>query len=1031
MLAASASGAGFALSLFSAKSELAQLSSELVQDLGQRLRGLDRFSRTERLAAAHSVVALTAYFETLACADLPFDAAKLELTKSEQVALAQGRPAGSNRLRALAAALLQADVPMPAPQWPYELTVEAMRGFYEHLSDEIVRFVAGLAVYEQLDETTQRHFIQRLSGEMPGRSVGRYEELFRQFAVEFPEVAFWANLVDQQATRAEIRRLGCGLAGLEQMLANIESGRMPDERRLSLSRAYRKVLNRPIFTAGEIAEGLRLPALADAYVNPYFRVAEAIVAERLAEESWWNEQPTRDDLEGFLAGHLTAPQAVEAPLLLLGQPGSGKSVLTKVLAARLPPDKFLVVRVVLRDVAADADVQSQIEHAVRSATGESIAWPDLARSTGGALPIVLLDGFDELLQATGVSQTDYLKRITTFQAREADQGRPVAVLVTSRTAVADRAQPVPGMVVLRLEPFRDPHIKKWLEVWNDTNAAAFARRGLQPLALQTALAHTELASQPLLLLMLALYDADGNPLQNGDAPLGMAELYERLLTRFAEREVGKSGVTLAAAELADAVERELLRLSVVAFAMFNRGRQWVTETELDADLTALLGQADNQATPAGLRAPLTAAQTVIGRFFFVYEAQATRDNTQLRTYEFLHATFGEYLIARLVTREVGDFADAVQFAASRSRPTPADDAFLHALLSFMPLTMRGTIVAFTAERLRAQPESRCHLLSTVLLRLFRDSLSPRHDTLFDDYNPLATLPVPQRYAAYTANLIILAVLTKGQVTGTDLFPTAADPAKEWRRIAFLWRSQLPEEGWTGLIYAVIVDRIWHDDQRDILLRPAETEQHPLWNCDPLWSYNSILVHKNYSGWQYISDAMLRDQARFTCDTGDDSLAHALEPLAGVLDTAVSYFQKVGPDRSHAVSAANALITLWMKSSMDSPADELTAAYDTCLEIMIYGFPPFDTVTRERFRTLVLRQLASDQPRVSQSWLGSALAQIRKAAESKKTEERSDLLRLAREMLPELMAASSSDTTKTSHVIRADGLGPTLDGSAQA
>jgi len=54
--------------------------------------------------------------------------------------------------------------------------------------------------------------------------------------------------------------------------------------------------------------------------------------------------------------------------------------------------------------------------------------------------VVLLDGFDELLQATGVSQSDYLLKLARFQQREADQGRPVIVLVTSRTAVADRVR---------------------------------------------------------------------------------------------------------------------------------------------------------------------------------------------------------------------------------------------------------------------------------------------------------------------------------------------------------------------------------------------------------------------------------------------------------------------------------------------------------------------------------------------------------------------------------------------------------------
>lgn len=89
-------------------------------------------------------------------------------------------------------------------------------------------------------------------------------------------------------------------------------------------------------------------------------------------------------------------------------------------------------------------------------------------------------------------------------------------------------------------------------------------------------------------------------------------------------------------------------------------------------------------------------------------------------------------MARLVCRELGDLADAAQLSASRARPALADDAFLHALLSFMPLTMRGTITSFLTERLRALHEPRCQQLSAVLLGLFRDSLGPRHDTRYGD-----------------------------------------------------------------------------------------------------------------------------------------------------------------------------------------------------------------------------------------------------------------------------------------------------------
>jgi len=182
LLAATAAGSGFALSLFEARSELVRLSGELVAGLGERLRGLDRFRRSERLAAAHAIIVLVAYFEALGGVDLPFDVRELELTKAEQVGLAGGNAASSDRLRTLAAALLRADVPMPAPQWPYEHTIKALHDFYAYLSEQLLQFVSGLAVYDRLDETRRENFAATLSDTVPERAVSGYGELFRRLA---------------------------------------------------------------------------------------------------------------------------------------------------------------------------------------------------------------------------------------------------------------------------------------------------------------------------------------------------------------------------------------------------------------------------------------------------------------------------------------------------------------------------------------------------------------------------------------------------------------------------------------------------------------------------------------------------------------------------------------------------------------------------------------------------------------------------------------------------------------------------------
>ena len=279
--------------------------------------------------------------------------------------------------------------------------------------------------------------------------------------------------------------------------------------------------------------------MGDAYINPACFVAECGPQSHPAEESWWLRATPWEDLQWFLASYLTSPMATQSPLVVLGQPGSGKSLLTKILAARLPEDEFMPVRVELRRVPADASLDEQITAAVRLATGEPLEWVRLAREAGDALPVLMLDGFDELLQGTGVSHSDYLERVCEFQRRELDNDRRVAVIVTTRTVVADRMRFPEGSVGVKLEPFNEQQIGRWLNEWNRTNSNYFRDAGLQPLKANTVTRHLALAQQPLLLMMLALYDADGNLLQKQSSQIHQAELYEQLLDKFVRREIAK------------------------------------------------------------------------------------------------------------------------------------------------------------------------------------------------------------------------------------------------------------------------------------------------------------------------------------------------------------------------------------------------------------------------------------------------------------------------------------------------------------
>ncbi|MBO4205399.1 NACHT domain-containing protein [Micromonospora echinofusca] len=942
------------LGIFDAKAEFVRLGHDLVRSASERRSGLSRYGRTQRLEAAHAVLAVTAYFEVLARAELPFAFADLAVDAGEQLTFA-GAYAPDPRM--LTDALFGTVAPVPGPHLPYPRYRAALVDFYGTLGLRLGNFVRGLAAWERLDRAGQRAFAALLDS-APERAADRHRDLLTQFAAEFPEVRFWLGLHEHEATRGELRSLAAGLVELRAALDAISTGRAPDERRAALARAYATELDQPIVASGEVPAGLRVPTLGAAYVPPLCRIVALAPADRPSDEAWWDRQPLRDDLWQSLLVHLTSPGATVAPLLVLGQPGSGKSLLTRILAAQLPAADFMVVRVTLRHVYAAADLQEQIEQAVRYDTGERVDWPALSRSAGDALPVVLLDGFDELLQATGVAQTDYLRRVAAFQRREADQGRPVAVLVTSRTSVADRAQPPAGTVAVRLEPFDDARVAAWVDTWNMVNAGPFAALGVQRLDPATVLAHRELAGQPLLLLMLALYDAEGNDLRSaGDLRRG--ELYERLLRRFARREVVKHRAGLSARDLDRAVEEELRRLSVVAFAMFNRRAQAVTDTDLEADLAALkVGAPASAVDRSGLRTPLRAAEVVLGRFFFIHRSRATLDDTRHESYEFLHATFGEYLVARFTTQVLADLVARDTASSLSLGGDPVDDDLLHALLSYAVLTSRAPVLAFLAEHTATLDEQRRADWADLLLRLFRAAPYATGGRRFDGYRPML-LPVPARHAAYTANLLLLAVCAAGEVTAGQLFPDVTDVVGRWRGQALLWRSQLDDEEWASLVNALALDRRVTGHGRDVALSRDDGGFTPP-PVDMPWAHGLRPVADVDVLFYQVPDqeTWFRRRTHFECDVDDDTVRHTLEPIVDYLPDSTSLF--VRPWADALPSAARLLLDAWLLPYFHGVAPEEQArAYRRCARVAVtvenqWGSLPYT------YPLLLLDRLAGDR-----------------------------------------------------------------------
>jgi hypothetical protein len=119
-----------------------------------------------------------------------------------------------------------------------------------------------------------------------------------------------------------------------------------------------------------------------------------------------------------------------------------------------------------------------------------------------------------------------------------------------------------------------------------------------------------------------------------------------------------------------------------------------------------------------------------------------------------------------------------------------DDDQLHALLSFDSLTARTPVVGFLAEFASGLPPERRQDLTELLLRLFQLATAPEGRLRrFAEYQP-TRLTSPARYAAYSANLVLLIVCVAGETRASTLFPRRRYPVAAWHRHALLWRSTL-------------------------------------------------------------------------------------------------------------------------------------------------------------------------------------------------------------------------------------------------
>ncbi|SNS65601.1 hypothetical protein SAMN05421812_101281 [Asanoa hainanensis] len=803
---------GDVLGWFDYKAELGRLSQKAVRDFYERSSGLADHGRLARIEAAHTVIVIGAFFEGLRGTPLP-----VKITKREQIALGTNTAAMPD---AFVTQIMAAGRLIPAEGQSTEDFRSGLRAYYANMVEVVDRFLDGLAAVEQLSNAQREQLSETLRA-AADRALVHYQDSLLELVAVFRDVAFWAEGLEHRA--------------MQSTLDAVHAGRAPDQRRAGLAAAHADGLRARATDLGTLPAGIKAPSLKELYVPPMFRVMAVTGPDLVSDEEAWEACPSREDPVAFLKEHLATDKATRAPLYVVGDLGTGKTAFTRVFAAQLSAENYLVVRVVLRDRPDLDDIQKRIEQAITDATGSDVGWQGLVESAKDAVTVVAFDAFDELLQATDLNQADFLEKVAAFQSREAGQHRPVAAVVTSRTDVADQARIPDETVAIRLEPFGPEQVDAWIAGWNAVNAAA-------PLAPEPILAQRDLVELPLALGLLAAYTAGE---QRSAAP------HEHLIKLVSAREVAKYRPGRSPRDLDSAVEKEVALLAGVALSTFQRADRWITEIDLDRHLV------NAGAVPEGpgsdTRMPLRRAERVFGRFPFRRRRHA---------YAFTYSSFADVLVARLVWNALL----AVATDQKPTEPVPSDRG-PRELLSVRLLTHRRAVLDFLTEMATELTPSALVAVRRALVRMFR---------------AVPDLPAA-RYATYRANLVLLLVWICGSVRASELFDGTPDVIGGWRAQARLWESQLPAASLRSLLDELTVDRDWEGGVRDLRIGPARADWVP-GPVDPGWSFAGP------GGALAMADDV-RVLINFRCDPVDDLVLFAagssIEAIHGGVRAAAS------------------------------------------------------------------------------------------------------------------------------------------------
>lgn len=801
----------------------------------------DCSGRYEQMREAYGMLCLTAFFDELD-AQLPGRIRKLiGLSQYEKERVYQ------DALSEEDSGTMEKRIPLPALLHGTAEQELRLTELYEEMGARLLKFVQGLAFRDVALEAEVLWF-ENIVRRLPKDAVKRFRDQYLILCGRFNEFYIFTQQEWEKSWQLQLDERFQGIlsvalngqnssqAGMAELHKAIIE--LPDREKEKTVQAittalidrYRKLIERPIVETTVSSERLTYPRISQTFIPQAYKVLEYTGVEYLSLPETWERPDLRRNMMVFWSQYLLDPGSTERLLLILGEPGSGKSMLTKILCARLISPDSIFIRIPLREHNVEEDIETIVCRQLEwdgDAKGEVKSFKWFAQEFPSSPLTLVFDGYDEVLRAAGSACRGLLRQIRKFQERCYDLRRPVRVLVTSRTVLIDKAEIPNETIVMKLQEFDGSQKDQWIKIWNRHNHAALSSAGISDFALPpNSREIEELSGQPLLLMMLAIYDADFRKNTNAlmqkvlrAETLDRTGLYDELLRRFIQRELreknakvqmkGECGAVcfeeLNSQEQLAVEDEEMRRLGIAALGMLGRGRLFIQAEELDADLRYLGAEKPNRGAPG--KTALRDAEILFGSFFFIHKSQAVSEHDgAAASFEFLHKTFYEFLVSDLVVQCVADTAYDLYHESNgmaRDQETlyclERGPKAYYALLSSVCLYAEPEIIGMMAEWAERKIRCRFHQdyagFAQVMERILTDHITLLQDGRFalpvQDPSWLAQSRIrSQTFASYFMNLLVLQILTRKWIN-VDL--------DDWRFLAQYVRLYLvpPCRGRTG------------------------------------------------------------------------------------------------------------------------------------------------------------------------------------------------------------------------------------------